>query len=545
MPKIIVDKKPAFSGFGIGTAITDFGPVLTAAQKKAWGRRVDMTSTKSQPLYPRPGNPGVWGTAGPGDKPVVVKGGGGVSAAVARAKAAALAAKGGKSGATNAGDTGKVAISQAPPATAPDTGMAQADLISKYNLARAEILKSMGGDIQGIYGAATDDLAKVVGGSTQDVRDRLFQMGGNGNTSTTARGNDFVENNQGALDRIAGSYNADAIKNAAYTLGASIPGESLAKQGAAYGAAAAFAPGAALQEGQYAIQSAIQKALDDAKVTNEDASKVSASTSKLLGYVADAYGNPIAGKDGKPVSLQEAQLTPYQQASLGIRAAELKVRAGQIDYGRYKDDRAYAQKVDAANRTDRRYYAGLQLREASTKLAIRKAGIEEGRIDSAASKTAGYVVLRDGSIPRQKNGQPYAVAKTAAEKKKPTVSAAALQRAATMADNFYNGIAAVTRADGTVSKAKVDAVKYQPALRRLKAIVGYEKAREILDSIYPYGEKNGRPLIDAEARKALLAKKGVTKAMLTRLQNNYWNSTTPQGKKAAMDAIEKLVGRLN
>lgn len=514
----VIDPKPAYASSGI---FLDPKPAYAKKTKKQTiaGRNMDVSVPTG--LAPFKGD---------------LRPPSGILASSPVNKARAAAAAAAASTPSKGGAASQAPVGQAAAAGADASSAATAKLISDYNLARAGILKGIGPDIQNIYGAATDDLGRVVGGATEDVRNRLFQMGGNGNTSTTARGNDFVENNQGALDRIQGSYNADAIKNAAYTLGAAIPGESLAKQGAAFGAAAEFAPGAALQEGAYDLT----KALAASKVANKDLGKVSAANSKLLGYVADAYGNPVLDAKGKKVVLPKQGLTPYQEASLGLRAGELKVRAGQIDYQRYKDDRSYQLQVDKANATDSRYYAGLQLRTDASRLALQKAKIDQGRIDSAASRVAGHIVLKDGSTPKQKNGQPFAVASATSKGKAP--SSATLVKASQMADNFYNGVPPVTRADGTVSKKGIPPVKYQPALRRLKAIVGYTKAREILDALYQRGE-GGRPLIDFETRKALLKLKGVTKATLTNLQNAWQNASTPEGKAAAEAQITALVNR--
>lgn len=445
---------------------------------------------------------------------------------------------------TPGGQTSPAPVVQKTAAAAEDAAAARAKLISDYGLARAEILKSIAPQIQGFYSDAAGDLSKVVGGVSQDVRDRLFGMGEGGQYATTARGNDFINNDQNALDRITASYNPDAIKNAAMTLGSAIPGEALLKQGATYAGAAAFAPGAALQQTTYDMG----KVLNDAKVTNEEASKVSASTSKLMGFVADAYGNPIMGKNGKPIPLPEEKMTPYQQASLGLSAARLessnKLAAARIDLSRYNNDRDYALAVDKANATDKRYYAGLQLRTVQTKLSVEKAGIDAKRIDSSASKVAGYIVLKDGSVPRQKNGQPYAVAKTASEKArdKKGPSSTAVSKALTMAETFYKGVAPTLRADGSESKPGKPPVKYQVALRRLTPLVGFNKSIQILNSFYQPGE-GGRPLINFKERKKLI-KKGVPKATITQLQNDWHNATTPEGKQAAIDRIEALLAQV-
>jgi hypothetical protein len=376
----------------------------------------------------------------------------------------------------------------------------QADLIANYNLARAKILQDMAPDVQGIYSQATKDLGGVVGGLTGDLRSRLFDAGG-GNVNNPLA--DPV-----STKRILDSYNPDSASNAAYALGAAIPGESLAKQGAAFGAAAAFAPERALTEGQYALQ----KAVNDAKVKNADAAKVSASTSKLLGYVADAFGNPIPGKNGKPVKLPDQNaITPYQEASL-------KLRAGQIDYGRYKDDRSYALQVDKAQKTNKRFYDGLIYRSAqAAETAKQKASVT----DWTASGKAGVLIAKDGTVIHDKNGRTVKFTKpsTAAEKTKSVTQAAKLDDTARQ---MFEGTAAKTELRNVGKDengnpiikpvAKVAAkpgISYQVALRRLRSKASYglslDDAQEVLDNYYPRGEQ-GRPYFSYQERGKILKK---------------------------------------
>jgi hypothetical protein len=262
---------------------------------------------------------------------------------------------------------GKVVTSQAPLASVPDTGEARAKLIGDYNLARADILKGMAPDIAGIYNDSNTRLQGLVGDSTIASHDSLFGMGG-GNQPPPVSGS--------AVDpRILASYNPDAVANAAKYLGGTLPGTQLLDRGKEFGMAAAFAPGAALQEGQYALT----KALNDAKVTNADAAKVSASTSKLFGYVADAYGNPILGKNGKPVKLPGAQLTPYQKAQLELAGA-------RVD-----------QSANNAAATDARYWAGLKFRSQQQAATAQK---NDDKIDWTTTKNLndGMIHLKGGGV---------------------------------------------------------------------------------------------------------------------------------------------------
>ena len=419
-------------------------------------------------------------------------------------------------------------VAQKAAESASGAGATAADLISNYNLERAKILGSLPGQINSIYGNAVQGIGDVAGGATEDVRKHLYEVG-QGKAAAF-----------GQIDpRIAESYNINSAPDASKYLGVQLPSDTLSQQGKGFAAASVFQQGAALQEGQYALQ----KAINDAKVTNAEASKVSASVSKLVGYISDAYGNPIGGKNGKPVKLPEPGLTPYQKASLTLRA-------GQIDYGRYKDDRAYAQKVDAANRSDKRYYAGLQLREVSTKLAIQKAGIDAGRIDAAASKVAGHIVLKDGTTPKQKNGQPYAVAKTT----KAASPSANAKLDETVAQWKAGGkpvrVGSRTKRDADTGQSettyttevKGKPMNYQVALRKLRSQYGLtlNAAQDVLDTHYNRGEQ-GRPLVSfQEARefaKPKYRKWGITPKLLQQARGGG----RTQAAIAASHAIQKIL----
>lgn len=403
-------------------------------------------------------------------------------------------------------------------------GMTQADLVKGYALERAKILAGIGPQIQDIYQQAGANIGSDVGGATSALQQHLYDVGG-------GKASAFGQEDP----RIAASYNIDAAPNAAAYLGKTLPQDTLNTQGASYGAAAAFGPAAALQEGQYDLVKAIQAN----KVTNAEASKVSASVSKLMGFVADSYGNPVKGANGKPIPLPEAKLTPYQQAQinlstgrLNLASESLKVRAGQIDYQKYKDDRSYQLQVDKANATNARYYAGLDLRTANSKIALKKANIDAGRIDSAASKIAGHIVLRDGSTPKQKNGQPFALA--ASNKPKTTSDQAKIDK---VIGEWYNGkdvkqgTVKTTNANGDpVTKyvtKPVGQIGYQPALRKLMNQYGLtlDDATTRLNTLWKRGER-GRPYVSLqEARWMLkqpkLVKAGITASVLKKARSGF------------------------
>lgn len=376
-----------------------------------------------------------------------------------------------------------------------------ADLISGYNLARAKILQGMAPQVQDIYSRANSDLRSTVGGLTEDLRSRLYDAGGGKQAFF-----DHVD------PRIQASYESGPASQAAYNLGAAIPGESLAKQGAAFGAAATFAPERALQEGQYALQEAIQKE----KVTNADAAKVSAATSKMLGFVADAYGNPILGKNGKPIKLPDAGLTPYQKASLGLSAARLDssnaATAARID-----------QSAKNAAATDARFYNGLQFRSSQqAQIARQKADTT----DWNASGKAGVLIAKDGTVIHDAHGRtikfttPSAARAAAKAKTRSVTQSAALDKA--VKTMFEGTSKPVKKADGTYESLQLTpGISYQVALRRLQKTfkLNLKQAQDALDTYYTLPDVNslvglsatevrkatkGRPLISFQDRKALI-----------------------------------------
>ncbi len=374
-------------------------------------------------------------------------------------------------------------------AAAASGGNTQADLISQYNLERAKILQGMAPQIQDIYQQAGANIGGAVDAAGQATHDALYAAGG----GKEAAFNDQID------PRIAASYNPDAAPNAAAYLGKVLPQDTLNTQGASYGAAAAFAPGAALQEGQYALV----KAIEDAKVKNADAAKVSASVSKMLGYVADAYGNPVLGKNGKPVKLPAQQMTPYQQAQLKLSAGRLDFSiqsANQrINYQQYKDDRNYKLAVDKANATNNRYYDGQVFKSAqAAKLAKQKSET----IDWNASTKAGVIVNKDGSIRHDAHGRTLSFTPAnAPEKKQPKLTANQKVKlrsdAAADAHDAKNGW--TDPSSGQVHPP----MGYQEALQGMLGHYPIEYIYQALNRVYPIGT-NGRPWLNLNQRNALI-----------------------------------------
>ena len=383
-----------------------------------------------------------------------------------------------------------------------------ADLISQYNLARAKILQGMAPQVADIYHQAQGDLTSNVGHLTDDMRSRLFAGGGQASTD--------LQNHLGPLadplgSDVTGSYNPDSAANAAYALGAAFPGESLSKQGAAFGAAAAFAPERALQEGQYALQAALEKA----RVSNSDLTKVSASVSKLLGYVTDAHGNPILGKNGKTIRVAsggpavdpKTGLTAYQTASLGLRAGSLQLSAD-------RSREATRLREEGLSATNARFIASMNWKSSQAKAAAIAAAKKGSQIDWGQTRKNGFVTFKDGSVPRQKNGHVMGFTAPTTVKPPSPTQANALNK---QMNDWIQGILPTKNAAGAVTKKGYPPLDYNSIIRRLQSVYGksYAQAKQIADQYIAAGE-HGRPAY-TQADLNKLAAKGIPRDALALL----------------------------
>ena len=421
--------------------------------------------------------------------------------------------KGGKSNPAPA-STAAASRAAAVTASSPDA----ATIIGNYNLERAKILKGLAPQIQGIYDQSNTALQNTVGGLSQSLHDTLYQQGGAHDAAF------------GLADpRIAASYNPDAAPQALSYLGAALPGSAMEAQGKAFSAAAAFAPGAALQEGQYAIGAAVRDAAEAAAkagATNDKLAGIDSSASKLIGYLVDKAGRPITGKNGKPIPIKAPEMTPYQQASLGLQAGRLDASIQGQNARLAQGSQRIAVSQAAQERADRRYFAGLGFRSDQ---AAATARANSKKIDSAASKTRGFLVNKQGDPILDKHNRVIKVTDGKAGKKQPSVT----QNIAL--DKMVSGWRQGTRTKvGSKSVLKPDGSRvsnyivksgsprnYQAGLRTLmkQYKLSLDAATTLLDSHYARGEF-GRPYLSLqEARKftgAKYKKWGITTALLVR-----------------------------
>jgi hypothetical protein len=305
------------------------------------------------------------------------------------------------------GDGGAGAVKDATSAANTAATQRMAD-ISGYYKELAGLLGGIGPGIESAYSDAAGDIAGFGQGFSGDFRDRMTA-----NADAT----------QGAVDRMTGNNLPPAVEEAArggydigaaadvgYGLGAYLPAKSLREQGAAFGAAARFLPGSIAQQGLYALN-AQAKAEAEAGASGSGAAKASASLSKALGYLVDSYGQPILNGKGKPIPIPKEGLTPYQQA---------QIEATKVREARYVDNENF-DRWKAAN--------DITFRNAQERRRI-QADLRSGRqIDSAASKVRGFVVYKDGTVPRGKNGKPIPIAEGASESSPKAVATKKYQQA--------------------------------------------------------------------------------------------------------------------
>lgn len=268
------------------------------------------------------------------------------------------------------------------------------DEIAGHYRGLAEILQGIGPGVGQAYGDAASQIAGFGQGFSGDFRDRMTA-----NADATQNDIERVTGNylsDATEAKARGGYDIGAAADVGYGLGAYLGAKSLSEQGAAFSSAARFLPAAAAQQGLYAL-SAQGKA--EAEAAAEAASeaggdgqaKASASLSKALGYLVDAYGQPILNGKGKPIPIPKEGLTPYQEAQLELSAAREDRYINNENYDRWKTSQ------------------DITFRNAQEERRV-QADLRRGRqVDSATSKLRGFIVYKDGTIPKGKNGKPIPI----------------------------------------------------------------------------------------------------------------------------------------
>lgn len=281
--------------------------------------------------------------------------------------------------------------------------------IAGYYRSLAGLLQGIGPGIRQAYSDTAGDIAGFGKGFSDDFQGRMEAQQAEAAAQLGAStGNNLTP---GTAAKAAG-FDPSSAADIGYGLGAYLPAKSQAEAGAAFGAAADFLPGAAAQQGLYALNAEHQTELEAAaKAAGPDGQpKASASLSKALGYLVDAYGQPILSKNGKPIPLSEPGLTPYQQA---------QIDATKDRESRYVDNEQYDRWKDQQNWKDK---------DADRSAKIQADMAKGQTIDASVSRVRGHVVYKDGTEPRV-NGKFIPVAKTAGESTPQTKAKANFQKA--------------------------------------------------------------------------------------------------------------------
>lgn len=266
--------------------------------------------------------------------------------------------------------------------------------ISGYYSALAGILQGVGPGIESAYRDTAGDIAGYGKGFSDQFRTQVGQQ------QQDAIARDGAGLTPGAAAVAGGGYDPNAAADAAFGLSAYLPAKTLAEQGAAFGAAGRMLPGKIAQQGLYALNAEEQAQIAAAEKAGAapGQEKANASLSKALGYLVDSYGNPILNAKGKPIKLPGGAgggLTPYQQKQLELSTA--------------RENRA----ISAQNFRERMQEEGLKIRQDAANRQVQN-DLKRGKtIDAAASRVAGHIVYKDGSVPRGKNGKPIPVAVSA------------------------------------------------------------------------------------------------------------------------------------
>jgi len=268
--------------------------------------------------------------------------------------------------------------------------------ITQYNAALAQLLSGIAPSIGAAYDDASGDIAGFGQGFSSDLRTRLQSAAEQANKEVGAITGNYLK---GGTDPGAG-YNADAAANAAYGLGAYFPAKGLREQGAAFQAAASFLPQAAAQQGLYAI-TARQRETQDA----------------LAGLRTDASGYAL----------------DLKKADLDHQEAIAKLAQDAYEYDSNLDFKKSQEAFDQwAKEQD------LQFKSIKSQQDAQDAIVQGRRIDSSASRAAGYLIDKSGRPILNKAGKRIPIASSSSSSSSSSAAAKkAYQKAVEEARSMY------------------------------------------------------------------------------------------------------------
>ena len=259
---------------------------------------------------------------------------------------------------------------------------AQGEIKRAQALSQALTALGIPAQIQGIYGNASQSISGLAQGFSGDVQALANTQGTEQANMVAGTGQEGAVRNEGA-----------AMGNVLYGLEGYIPARSLEQMGAAFSAEAALQPGFTQQFGQIAaskvmddfvnevlpeftskeaeirtkrpslVADAKKRRIDEAMELYEAGfmtqrelarklgvknwkrfpntlpheagagqQKINSTNSKLLGYLVDDFGNPIRGKNGKPIPLKEEPVKPNVRTWQGADGSDwmLDLNTGKV-----------------------------------------------------------------------------------------------------------------------------------------------------------------------------------------------------------------------
>jgi hypothetical protein len=249
--------------------------------------------------------------------------------------------------------------------------------------AASSLLAPVGDQNAAAYHQATEDTGALIGGLSGSLGDQM--------RADQAASNDFLQQQApGAADQHV--ISPEDAQNAVYDAGAVIPGSSLAAQGAAaatYGHELPSIP--LLKAGQDQAASLGQQGIDDQQYVQQLLDIAHAEPQLRSQILDQLYG--IEANKAQALTQKSAQDLYARQFGEKQMVDRANIRQGNIRLQLEGE--------------------GLRLRAQSQALAVKKAQVDWGRIDSSASKASGYLMYKNGQYVTDKNGKKIPVAASA------------------------------------------------------------------------------------------------------------------------------------
>jgi hypothetical protein len=246
--------------------------------------------------------------------------------------------------------------------------------------AAAALLGPMGASLQSGYDTAAEENKSIAAPLSEGVRATL--------ASEQGANRDFVNSIVQGADP-SRAPDPQAVKDALYSLNGRIPSEKLSAQGLAGLTWGVQQPGIALAKGADDLRAY------DTTVNQQD----------------DQYRQQLKNIAAQYPDLRAKALAALQQYDLDQKKYALSERAqGDIEKRLGIDTQYKSDTLLLRQQTVDLQRQGLKLRQQKQASDLQKQQIDMQRIDPGASRVAGHIVLKDGSVPVDSKGQPISVA---------------------------------------------------------------------------------------------------------------------------------------